>query len=79
MKGSKYLQHLLYISPPKQQEVDLITKIICLNYQEIISLRPGGSPGQQRIRGAGPGLQLHVRTAGAAGQFPKPVGVNRLP
>ena len=36
MKGSKYLQHLLYISPPKQQEVDLITKIICLNYQEIM-------------------------------------------
>ena len=36
MKGSKYLQNVLYTNPPKQQEVDFITKIICLNYKEIM-------------------------------------------
>ena len=36
MKGSKYLQNILYTNPPKQHEVDFITKIICLNYKEIM-------------------------------------------
>ena len=36
IKGSKYLQNILYTNPPKEQEIDLITKIICLNYKEII-------------------------------------------
>ena len=36
IKGSKYLQNLLYTNPPKQFEVDFITKIICINYKEIM-------------------------------------------
>ena len=36
IKGSKYLQNILYTNPPKEPEVDFITKIICLNYQEIM-------------------------------------------
>ena len=36
IKGSKYLQNILYTNPPNEPEVDFITKIICLNYQEIM-------------------------------------------
>ena len=36
IKGSKYLQKILYTNPPKQIEVDFITKIICINYKEIM-------------------------------------------
>ena len=36
IKGSKFLQNILYTNPPKEPEVDFITKIICLNYQEIM-------------------------------------------
>ena len=36
IKGSKYLQNILSANPPKKQEIDLITKIICFNYKEIM-------------------------------------------
>ena len=36
IKGSKYLQNLLQTCPPKEMEVVCITKIICVNYKEIM-------------------------------------------
>ena len=36
IKGSKYLQNILLTNPPKESEIDYITKIICNNYKEIM-------------------------------------------
>ena len=36
IKGSKYLQNILSTNPPKESEIDYITKIICNNYREIM-------------------------------------------
>ena len=36
IKGSKYLQNILFTNPPKYIEIDFITKIICSNYKEIM-------------------------------------------
>ena len=36
IKGSKYLQNILLTNPPKESEIDYITKIICNNYNEIM-------------------------------------------
>ena len=36
IKGSKYLQNILQTNPPKEMEVVCITKIICVNYKEIM-------------------------------------------
>jgi hypothetical protein len=36
IKGSKYLQNILLTNPPKESEIDYITKIICNNYTEIM-------------------------------------------
>ena len=36
IKGSKYLQNMLNINPPKEVEVDYIIKIICSNYKTIM-------------------------------------------
>ena len=36
IKGSKYLQNTLQSNPPKEMEVVCITKIICVNYKEIM-------------------------------------------
>ena len=36
IKGSKYLQNILLTNPPKESEIDYITKIICKNYKEIM-------------------------------------------
>ena len=36
LKGSKYLQNILITNPPKESEIDYITKIICYNYKEIM-------------------------------------------
>jgi hypothetical protein len=36
IKGSKYLQNILATCPPKESEIDYITKIICHNYKEIM-------------------------------------------
>ena len=36
IKGSKYLQNILLTNPPKESEIDYITKIICNNYREIM-------------------------------------------
>ena len=36
IKGSKYLQNILLTYPPKESEIDYITKIICNNYKEIM-------------------------------------------
>ena len=36
IKGSKYLQNMLQTCPPKEMEVVCITKIICVNYKEIM-------------------------------------------
>ena len=36
IKGSKYLQNLLVTNPPKDIEIDYITKIICISYREIM-------------------------------------------
>ena len=36
IKGSKYMQNLLITNPPKESEIDYITKIICNNYKEIM-------------------------------------------
>ena len=36
IKGSKYLQNILLTNPPKESEIDYITKIICNNYHEIM-------------------------------------------
>ena len=36
IKGSKYLQNMLQTCPPKDMEVVCITKIICVNYKEIM-------------------------------------------
>ena len=36
IKGSKYLQNIMQIIPPKEIEIIYITKIICANYKEIM-------------------------------------------
>ena len=36
IKGSKYLQNILMTNPPKEVEIDYITKIICSNYKSIM-------------------------------------------
>jgi hypothetical protein len=36
LKGSKYLQNILFTNPPKYIEIDIITNIICSNYKEIM-------------------------------------------
>ena len=36
IKGSKYLQNILMTNPPKEVEIDYITKIICSNYKAIM-------------------------------------------
>jgi hypothetical protein len=36
IKGSKYLQNILNTNPPKESEIDYITKVICNNYKEIM-------------------------------------------